>query len=64
MRCYEVRDERNRICNYKWTDEKPCGEVIQTHTYSSAYFNMVMSEEWETARKIVSGESELEYIVK
>lgn len=61
MRVYEIKDERQRTCGYKYTDEEPVGEVTATHTLSSAYFNAAMSNDFELAGRILSGESELEY---
>jgi len=59
MRIYEIIDERGRINNFKYTTEDPCGEILKSHTYSTAYANAAGSGDIKQLEQILNGEKEL-----
>jgi len=63
MKGYERKDERQRtIGDYVWIKEDS-GPVEVTHTFSSAYYNAIMSDDLVFMEKLIKGESDLEYLV-
>jgi len=62
MEFYEVTDERGRFVKLKVYVEKRSFQT-KTHTYSSAYFNALMSEDFESMDKIIKGKTNLEYLL-
>ena len=73
MRCYEIKDERNRTCGYKYTTEIVTDPIILKrlikfgvdvdHTMSSAYFQAAMVEDKVSIDCMMRGVSDLEYEV-